>query len=347
MTTAPTVDTSLHSTTNMGVVQVMTDKKEKDTMKRSKALLLVQSFVLPVVVVLLVASCGPSRTTEPTNILGLTEEQAQELNEIADQVTIPSTVAPKTTTTLLPVREPVRDVSNFTWSSPVELFPSKENRNCDKVSRAIARDTKIAHKIFTCYENWATGMTMEKYEKVTNCGDCSYEAETLYGPNKRGKWTAIAQCSILDPLVSARQCYEVMRKDLDFPPPKVLCRIWAGNSWLSNIGITKCVPDPEMLEREINNPCSSTYSYAGEDQKFDAGIGKCLTGDIVCVAQEQMRLRGYDVSVTGTYGREFMTAVMHYQQSIGLIPSSHIPRHQWPAMFPGVPYSGESSQHCN
>lgn len=317
--------------------------------QKRRAYAFVQLVMTPVLVALLVVGCGPSRSTEPTNFSGLTKEQSAELDRIARQA-IPSTIAPRpttTTTTLVPVREPVRDFSNFEWTSSVNLFPSHDTTDCDKTARKISRDMKAPQQVFSCYQNWARGMTMEKFENLQDCGDCEYEAETLYGHNKKGKWTAIAQCSIYDPLVNEFQCFEVMRKDIAFPSLKVLCRIWEANSWLSNIGITKCEPDPRMLDWEINGACSSTYEYFGEYQRFDAGIGKCNTGEIVCVAQEQMRLRGYDVSVNGVYGREFMKAVMHYQHSIGLIPSSHIPRHQWPAMFPGLRYSSESSQHCS
>ena len=304
---------------------------------------------LSVLAITILTSCGLSGgATRNTNVTGFTDEEEQVLDDIARQVlptttSVAPTTVPVTTTTLVPVREPVKDVSNFEWWSPVALFPSEHNRDCAKVERQISRDTKVPHEIYTCYEGWARGMTVEKRDSIRDAG---YEAETLYGLDKKGRWVEIAQCAIWRPLFEVDDCYVVMRPDLEPPKPAVLCRIWEMNNWLDYISVTKCQPDPDYLKNAIEKKCGVSPKYDDDYDDTGVGVGKCRKGKVVCVIQEQMRARGYDVPVDGWYRSDLAIAVMHYQQSIGLIPSTHIPKHQWPALFPRVKYSGESSQHC-
>ncbi len=288
-------------------------------------------------VVLLSACSGSSTTDNKQSDLSAAEVAAD-----------PSVAASQGTSSNAESERASVDYLSFVWSSPVPLYSSETKTKCRSVQKEILEDIVSKHRISSCTDDWAVGMSAEKYDYLSNCdGGCDYDAETIYGRNQLGKWVAVAQCSIYHPLVTTDTCFDVMRDDIALPDLATLCKLWSPNSYLSNISITRCEPDPRMLGFEISDPCQDFYEYDPEILMYDSGIGKCNQGQLVCAIQRQLRNKGYDVEINAKYSEDVMLAVMHYQFSLGLVPSSHIHSSQWSDLFKDVSYSDAVSDTCN
>lgn len=254
-----------------------------------------------------------------------------------------STIGPTTTTGTVVAASMVS--TSFKWSSPYDLYSTRGEYTCLPKQKAISRDVQALQRLFSCYKEWAVGISERQHDSAGAAQQ--YDTETVYHRGNNGKWSVVATCDTAEPLVDLRACGENNAPGLRTPDPVVLCKIWSTNGLVRHIDLTKCTPRGADLSRAVSQTCTAFNDYGTVGGTLAvSGVGKCDQGPLVCVVQQQLSKAGYAVPVDGRLDVGSLQALMDFQRKNELIPSGTVRPATWGELFPSVPITAPVPAGC-
>lgn len=251
---------------------------------------------VPVVVLLLMVSCGGNGSASNTTVAGAPS----------------ASTAPTASTTTIPVL----------------LNPESGEKAVECDNKAVGASYGEKVKLEFCTETWAMGDTDQ------DTWNCPKEgcAQTRLFHLVDTKWTSPAICRRDKPLTRfALSCYVPNAGPAtlaEIPPKDVACIIWQANKSLSFVEETGCTPSKAEIDVSLSTECTGYFAAVS------LPLEKCDTGGAVTVMQKQLRTAGYSVSVDGYFGPAMAKAVYAFQGKKGLQQLGIIDSATWDALSP-------------
>jgi hypothetical protein len=251
--------------------------------------------LLPLALLALTACSGSSVSTDTTIAIIATS----------------STEVAVTTTTIAEVFNPVSGEQAVT---------------CD--SKAVGASYGEKVKLEFCTTTWAMGDTDQDTWNCPKEGCAQTRLYRLVGD----KWTSPVICRRDKPLTRfALSCYVPNAGPAtlaEIPPKDVACIIWQANKSLTFVEETGCTPSQADINASLSTECTGYFAAVS------LPLEKCDTGGAVTVAQKQLRVAGYSVSVDGYFGPAMAKAVYAFQGKKGLQQLGIIDTATWDALSP-------------
>jgi hypothetical protein len=251
--------------------------------------------LVPVVLLLLTACGGSTASSDSTSA----------------SVAAASTTIPAPTTTVAEIFNPAS---------------GEQAIECDNKAVGASYGEKV--KLEFCTTTWAMGDTDQDTWNCPKEGCAQTRLYHLVGE----KWTSPAICRRDKPLTRfALSCYVPNAGPAtlaEIPPKDVACIIWQANKSLTFVEETGCTPSQADINASLSTECTGYFAAVS------LPLEKCDTGGAVTVAQKQLRVAGYSVSVDGYFGPAMAKAVYAFQGKKGLQQLGIIDTATWDALSP-------------